>query len=87
MHGRNERGRAADADTEQNQEACIEFSTRYRGRLPVRRGMGRTGLVLWARAARARKHHDIVGKRMAMVLEIHRRGLFGQSHQFSALMT
>jgi hypothetical protein len=43
--------------------------------------------VLRAGAAHAGKFHDIVGKRAAMILEIHCRGLLRQSHQFGALMT
>ena len=43
--------------------------------------------VLRAGTSHAGKRHDIVGKRAAMILEIHRRGLLKQSHQVGALMT
>jgi hypothetical protein len=74
VHSRNKDARAADAGSEQEHETRVEFGTRHRGRLPARRPTDRNGP---ARAARVGKHHDIVGKRLAGSLEIHRRGLFG----------
>jgi hypothetical protein len=90
MRGRNDRSRAGDANAEQNHEPRIELGARHHGCAPVRRRSDRfmrERLVLRGSAAHAGKRYDIVGKRAAMVLEIHRRGLLKQSHQVGALMT
>jgi hypothetical protein len=81
VRGRNDCDRTGHANAEQNHEPRIELGTRRRDSAPVRRRsdrLMRERLALRAVALHAGKRHDIVGKRAAMILEIHRRGLLKQ---------